>query len=69
MYQYKAVLKSNRKVIAKGHTIEDVEKEIVGFRRGHKHGIHTDSNVKIEIIHVQRDQKEGIGKDVLIKVV
>ncbi|CAM9096784.1 MAG6790 family protein [Mycoplasma marinum] len=69
MYQYKAVLKSTKEIIAQGHTLEDIEKEVVGFRRGHKHGIHTDSNVQIEIFHILRDQKEGNGKDRLIKVV
>ena len=69
MYQYKAVLKSTKEIISKGHTIEDVEKEIIGFRRGHKYGLHTDSNVQVEIYHVLRDQKEGHGKDKLIKVV
>ncbi|TCG11096.1 MAG6790 family protein [Mycoplasma todarodis] len=69
MYQYKAVLKSTKEIISQGHTLEDVEKDIKGFRRGHKHGLHTDSNVQVEIYHVLRDQKEGHGKDKLLKVV
>ncbi len=69
MYQYKAVLKSTQEVIAEGHTLSDVEKDIVKFRRGQKYNEHTDSNVAIEIFHVKRDQKTGHGKNELIKVV
>ncbi len=69
MYQYKATLKSNKEVIAQGHSIEDIEKQILHFKREQKHGLHTNMNNQIEIFHVKRDQLHGDGKDVLIKTV
>ncbi|MCP4337233.1 MAG: hypothetical protein GY679_05305 [Mycoplasma sp.] len=69
MYQYKAVLKSSKEVVAEGHTLNDIEKEIVRFKRGQKRSEHTNANVGIEIFHVKRDQKTGIGKEDLIKVI
>lgn len=69
MYQYKARLKSSLKVIAEGHSIEDVENQIIHFKRGQKRGEHTYMNVPIEIIHVLRDQKTGIGKEVILRIV
>ncbi len=69
MYQYKAVLKSTKETIANGHSIDDIEKQIIHFKREQKHGLHTNMNDKIEIFHVKRDQLHGDGKDVLIKTV
>ncbi len=69
MYQYKAVLKHNKEVIAEGHNLEDIEKGIKHFKREQKKGIHTNMNNAIEIIHVKRDQLHGDGKDEIIKVV
>ncbi len=69
MYQYKGVLKSTREIVAEGHTIEDIEKDVIKFRRGQKREEHTEGNVGIEIIHVKRDQKTGHGKEVLIKII
>ena len=63
MYQYKAKLKKNQQIIAEGHTLEDIEKQIVHFKREQKRGLHTNMNNQIEIIHVQRDQMHGEGKE------
>ncbi|VEU59316.1 MAG6790 family protein [Mesomycoplasma neurolyticum] len=70
MYQYKAILKSSKKVIAEGHTLEDVEKEIIRFIREQKKGLHTEGNIPIEIYHIERDKKKGnhFSKDKLIKI-
>lgn len=65
MYQYKAILKSTREVIAENHTIEDLEKDIKHFKRGQKHGEHTRENDLIEVFHVFRDG----SKDKLIKTI
>ena len=65
MYQYKAILKSTKEVVAEGHTVQDVENQIVHFKRGQKRDEHTDMNVPIEIFHVFRHGE----KDELIKVV
>lgn len=71
MYQYKGILKSTQEVIAEGHTLEDVEHQIVTFRRGQKKGEHTRANEQIQIVHVKRSQKEGsfLAKEDIIKVV
>lgn len=71
MFQYKAILISTKEVVAEGHTLQDVENEIVSFRRGQKKGLHTKGNEKIQIFHVQRNQKEGTwkAKEELIKIV
>ncbi|AKF41218.1 hypothetical protein MCANUFG4_00898 [Mycoplasmopsis canis UFG4] len=71
MYKYKAKLLSNSEIIAKANTLEELEGLIKGFRRGQKHGVHTQGNEKIEIIHIERDHLRGEhhSKEVLIKVV
>ncbi|UWD33906.1 MAG6790 family protein [Mesomycoplasma molare] len=71
MYQYKAVLKSTKEIIAKGHTLEDIEKEIVHFIREQKKGIHTNSNVPIEVYHIQRNKTDGtnLSKEKLVKTI
>lgn len=69
MYQYKARLKQSQEIIAEGHTLEEVEKQIIHFKREQKKGIHTNMNNQIEIIHIQRDQIKGKGKEKLVKVV
>ncbi|WGI36279.1 MAG6790 family protein [Mesomycoplasma lagogenitalium] len=71
MYQYKAVLKSNKKVIAQGHSLEDIEKDIKHFIRQQKKGIHTESNVPIEIYHIYRDKTSGseTSKEKLVKII
>ncbi|CAC13348.1 unknown; predicted coding region [Mycoplasmopsis pulmonis] len=71
MYQYKAILKSTREVVAEGHTIEDVEKSVKTYRRGQKRNQHTSAHVGVEIIHVLRDKKEGAdhSKEKLIKII
>ena len=69
MYQYKAILKQSKEMVAEGHTLDDIEKQIVSFKRKQKKGIHTNMNNQIEIIHVQRDQVHGKGKEKIIKVV
>lgn len=71
MYQFKAILKSNREVIAEGHTIDDIEESILHFRRQSKKGIHTRSNEDIEIYKIYRNQKEGEyhSKEELVKIV
>ena len=69
MYQYKAQLKRNKEVIAQGHSVEDIEKQIVHYKREQKKGIHTNMNNEIEIIHVLRDQVHGDKKEKIIKVI
>ncbi|QKT05267.1 MAG6790 family protein [Mycoplasma sp. OR1901] len=71
MYKYKAKLISSGEVIAKANTLDELEGLIKGFRRGQKHGIHTQGNEKIEVIHVERDHLKGesYSKDILIKIV
>ncbi|AAT28074.1 MAG6790 family protein [[Mycoplasma] mobile] len=71
MYQYKAVLKSTQEIIAEGHTVEDIEHQIVAFRRAAKKGDHTRSNEQVQIIHVKRAQKEGanLAKEEVVKIV
>ena len=63
------MLKNDKKVIAQGHSVEDIEKQIIHFKRDQKKGLHTHMNDQIEIIHVKRDQLHGDKKEVLIKVV
>ena len=65
MYQYKAILKSSKKVVAENHTIDSIENDILHFRRQQKKGIHTQGNEPIEIFHVHRDDK----KEKLIKII
>ena len=66
MYQYKAILNSSKEVIKKDHTIEDIEKFIVGWRRKNA----DKSSEKIEIIHVFRSNKlTWKSKEELVKVV
>ncbi|MGL4343096.1 MAG: MAG6790 family protein [Metamycoplasmataceae bacterium] len=71
MFQYKAVLVSSKKVIATGHSVKDIENDILSFRRKQKKGEHTQQNEKIEIIHMQRNQKEGSSKAIekIVKIV
>ncbi|MDJ1646726.1 MAG6790 family protein [Mycoplasma phocimorsus] len=71
MYQYKAILNSTKEVIASEHTIEEIEKRIVHFKRRQKYHEHTRANEKISIYHVIRNNKEGAesSKEVLIKEV
>lgn len=71
MFQYKAILKSSKEIVAQGHSVEEVEHQIVSYRRGQKRGEHTRANENIEIYHIQRNQKEGNlrVKEELIKVV
>ena len=66
MYQYKAVLISNKQIITEGHTLEEIEKFIVGWKRKNN----DKSNEKIEIIHVFRSNKQSWeSKEELIKIV
>ncbi|MBN4083498.1 hypothetical protein JXZ92_01510 [Mycoplasma sp. CSL10137] len=71
MYKYKAKLVSSGEVVAKANTLEELEGLIKGFRRGQKHGMHTQGNEKIEVIHVERDHLKGenYSKEHLIKIV
>lgn len=71
MYQYKAVLKSTKEVIAQGHNLDDIEKSIKHFIREQKKGIHTHGNDPIEIFHIERNKTDGSrkSKEKLIKVV
>ncbi len=65
MYQYKAILKSNREVIAEDHTVDGIENKVLNFRRKAKKGLHTRENEPVEIIHVYRNGK----KQKLIKII
>ncbi|WP_406613966.1 MAG6790 family protein [Mycoplasma corogypsi] len=71
MYKYYAKLLSSGEVVAQAHTLEDLEGKIKSFRRGQKHGEHTQGNEKIEIIHVEQNHLEGkkASKEVKVKVV
>ncbi|UWV84405.1 MAG6790 family protein [Mycoplasmopsis felis] len=71
MYKYKAKLISSSEIIAKANSLQELEGLIKGFRRGQKHGVHTQGNEKIEIIHVERDHLKGehYSKEVVIKIV
>ena len=68
MYQYKAILKSNKEVIAEGHNVEDIEHKVKHFKREQKKGLHTKGNDVIEIIHNKIDHISGKKKEQLIKV-
>ena len=65
MFQYRAILKSNKEVICEGHTLQDLEKKITHWKRLAKKGVHTRSNEAIEIMHVRRDE----DKEILLKVI
>lgn len=66
MYQYKAVLTSDKQVLTKEHTIEDIEKFVVGWRRKNS----SKSNENIEIIHVFRINKlSWKTKEELVKII
>ena len=69
MFQYKAVLQKGKKIIAEGHSIEDLEKQIVHFKRQQKYNEHTNMNNKIKIYHCFRDEGKGKRKEKLIKVI
>ncbi|MEA4134455.1 hypothetical protein NPA13_01045 [Mycoplasma sp. 2045] len=71
MYKYKAKLVASGEVIAQANTIDELEGQIKGFRRGQKHGLHTKGNEKIEIFHIERNNLEGKShsKEVSVKVV
>ena len=69
MFQYKAVLRSNKNVISEGHDVVDVIHGAKSYRRGEKKGEHTNSNVPIDIYHVKRDKVSGLHQDVLIKTI
>ena len=65
MYQYKAILKSTKEVIAENHSKEQIMHDIKHFKREQAKNIHTHGNDQIEIYHTFRDG----SKDKLIKVV
>ena len=69
LFQYKAKLQKGQKVIAEGHTVEAIEKQIVHFKRQQKYNKHTNMNNKIEIYHYFRDEGKGKHKKKLVKVV
>lgn len=69
MFQYKAILRTNKETISEGHDLEDVLNGIKSFRRGQKHGEHTLSNVPIDVYHVKREKVSGRHTDILIKTV
>ncbi|MCK5806870.1 MAG: hypothetical protein KAG91_00570 [Mycoplasmataceae bacterium] len=68
MYQYKAILKSSREVIAEGHNIEEIENKVKHFKREQKKGLHTKANDVIEVIHNKINHVSGKKKEELIKV-
>ena len=69
MYQYKAILKSSKKVIAEGHNVEDIEHKVKHFKREQKKGLHTKGNEVIEIFHNKINHISGKIKEELIKVI
>lgn len=69
MYQYKARLQSNHKLIAEGHTVEEIEAAIVTYRRGQKHGEHTRGNEPVEVIDVRRNKLTGQKDEKVLKVI
>ncbi|QGZ97831.1 hypothetical protein GE118_03380 [Mycoplasma sp. NEAQ87857] len=71
MYKYKAKLLSHGDIVAQANTLEELEGLIKGYRRGQKHGEHTNANEKIQIVHVERNNLEGKkgSKEVIVKVV
>ena len=68
MYQYKAILKSSREVIAEGHNVEDIEHKVKRFKREQKKGLHTKGNDVIEVIHNKIDHVSGNTKEEIIKI-
>lgn len=62
MYQFRAVLRSTNEIISEGHTIDDVEKDIVHFKRQQKHNAHTRGNEKIVIYHMKRHKVFGFKR-------
>ena len=69
MYQYKAVLKSTQEVIAEGHSVDDIEKSVLAFRRQQKKNEHTEMNVPVEIIHVKKNIEQNKNKEELVKII
>jgi hypothetical protein len=70
MFQYKAILRSDKRVISEGHDLEDVINGVKSFRRGEKHGEHTSSNVPVDVYHVKRkDKVSGDHQDVFLKTI
>jgi len=69
MYQYKAVLKSTKEVIAEGHSVEDIEHAVLHYRRQQKNNSHTEMNVPVEVIHVKHNVEKNINKEELVKII
>lgn len=71
MYQYKAILNTTKEVIAEAHSVDDLEKDIIRFKRAQKRDEHTRSNDKINVYHVTRKTAEGKNqvKETLIKTI
>ena len=69
MYQYKAMLKSNRTIIAEGHSVEDIEHAVLHFRRQQKKNAHTKMNEPVEVIHVKHNVEKNQHKEELIKII
>lgn len=69
MYQYKGVFHKSRKVAAEGHTIEDIEQQIVRIRREQLKNNDGGTSEAIEIIHVKREGKTGHFKEEFVKLV
>lgn len=69
MYQYKAILRSTKQIVAEGHSIKSILALVKSFKRQQRKGIHTHANDQIEIIHVHRDKLHGFGKPKLVKIV
>ena len=70
MYQYKAVLKSTKEIIAEGHSVEDIEKQVLHFKRQQKYGLHTHMNDQVEVFHVMQNHVDGQKhKEKLLKLI
>ena len=69
MFQYKAILRSNKQIVSEGHNIEEVIHGVRSFRRGEKNGDHTSSNVPVDIYHVKREKNSGNHQDILLKTI
>ena len=69
MYQYKAVLKSTKEVIAEGHSVDEIEKSVLHFRRQQKRNEHTEMNVPVEVIHVKKNVEKNSYKEELVKII
>lgn len=71
MYQYKAKLVSSQEIIAEANNLEDLNAQIISFRRGQKRGEHTSGNEPIQIIHIERNSLKGknLSKEEIIKTV